>query len=45
MKRSEVNRIMREADDFIRSFGYLLPPFAYWSAEEFRKRRGEASGI
>ena len=31
IKRSEVNRIMREADKFIRSFGYILPPFAYWS--------------
>ena len=45
MKRSEVNRIMQEADDFIRSFGFLLPPFAYWSVEEFRKRRSEAGGI
>ena len=23
------------ADEFIRSFGYILPPFAYWSVEEF----------
>jgi D-lyxose ketol-isomerase len=29
MKRSEVNRIIAEADAFISSFGYHLPPFAY----------------
>ncbi len=33
MKRSEINEILREADAFIRSFGYVLPPFAYWPAE------------
>jgi D-lyxose ketol-isomerase len=45
IKRSEVNRIMREADKFIRSFGYILPPFAYWSPKEFRDRRDEARMI
>ncbi len=39
MKRSEVNEIMRAADDFIRSFGFILPPFAYWSPDEMRARR------
>lgn len=33
MKRSDVNTILREADAFIRSFGYMLPPFAYWSPD------------
>jgi D-lyxose ketol-isomerase len=45
IKRSEVNRIMREADQFIRSFGYILPPFAYWSPKEFQERKGEAQAI
>jgi len=45
MKRSRVNRIMEEADAFIRSFGYRLPPFAYWSPDEMRKRRAEIGGI
>jgi D-lyxose ketol-isomerase len=26
MKRSRVNEIIAEADAFIRSFGYILPP-------------------
>jgi D-lyxose ketol-isomerase len=45
MKRSDVNRIMREADQFIRSFGYIMPPFAYWSPAEFRARKDEAQMI
>jgi D-lyxose ketol-isomerase len=45
MKRSRVNRIMQEADAFIRSFGYRLPPFAYWSPAEMRERHAEISGI
>ena len=45
MKRSTVNNIMREADEFIRSFGYVLPPFAYWSPDQMKARRGELDGI
>ena len=45
MLRSEINLIMREADAFIGSFGFLLPPFAYWSPDDFRRRRREADAI
>ncbi len=45
MKRSEINDIIRAGDDFIRSFGFLLPPFAYWTPEEMRTRRAEIGGI
>jgi D-lyxose ketol-isomerase len=45
LKRSEINRIMRESDAFIRSFGYVLPPFAYWTPGEFRARRDDARAI
>lgn len=38
MKRSEINEIIRESDKFIRSFGFVMPPFAYWSPEEMRIR-------
>jgi D-lyxose ketol-isomerase len=38
MKRSLVNDILNQSDAFIRSFGYVLPPFAYWSPEEMRSR-------
>ncbi|MBZ8132050.1 D-lyxose/D-mannose family sugar isomerase [Afifella sp. IM 167] len=45
MKRSEINEIIRQADAFIRSFGFLLPPFAYWSPDEMQARRAEIDGI
>ncbi|MBX2805578.1 MAG: D-lyxose/D-mannose family sugar isomerase [Hyphomicrobiales bacterium] len=45
MKRSTVNDIIAEADAFIRSFGYILPPFAYWSPETMRQRKSEIAGI
>jgi D-lyxose ketol-isomerase len=41
MKRSRINEIIREGDAFIRSFGYIMPPFAYWSPEELKSRRLE----
>ncbi|MEX6504748.1 D-lyxose/D-mannose family sugar isomerase [Jiella sp. M17.18] len=45
MKRSRINEIIRDADAFIRSFGYVLPPFAYWSPEEMKARRSEIAQI
>ena len=39
MQRSRVNEIIRQADAFIRSFGYVMPPFAYWSPDELKSRR------
>ena len=45
MKRSEINQIIENADQFIRSFGFKLPPFAYWSVDEFRKQGEKIQGI
>ena len=42
MKRSRINAIMAEADETMRRHGFVLPPFAYWSPEEFRTRAGPA---
>ncbi len=36
---------MQEADDFIQSFGFRLPPFAYWTPQQMRERRGDIDGI
>ncbi len=38
MKRSEINAIIREADDFIRSHGFSLPPFAHWTPDEWKAK-------
>ena len=45
MKRSEINAIMRAADDFIRGRGFYLPPFAYWTADEWAGKGREARGV
>ena len=45
MKRSEINAIMRDADEFIRSKGFLLPPFAYWSPETWQTKGEEVHEI
>lgn len=45
LKRSAINDIIREADAFIRSFGYIMPPFAYWSPEEMKTRQVDSSAI
>ncbi|MFD1343997.1 D-lyxose/D-mannose family sugar isomerase [Litorisediminicola beolgyonensis] len=36
MKRSRVNEILAEADAFLKSHGYVLPPFAYLAPEALR---------
>jgi D-lyxose ketol-isomerase len=38
MKRSRINEIMAQADAMIRGHGFTLPPFAYWTPDEFRAR-------
>lgn len=45
MKRSKINEILLEGDAFIRSFGYVMPPFAYWSESEFQERLPAAQGL
>ncbi len=41
MKRSQINEIIRQSDAFIRSFGYILPPFSYWSPSELISKKPE----
>jgi len=45
MKRSRINAIMAEADDMIRSYGFTLPPWAYWPPDKFKARKGEAAEV
>jgi D-lyxose ketol-isomerase len=45
MKRSEINTILQEADAFIRSHGFHLPPFAYWTPDEWRTKGPEVAEI
>ena len=38
MKRSELNRIMKDAVAFIGEMKFILPPFAYWSPKEWEEK-------
>ncbi len=45
MKRSEINKIMKDAVEFIADKKFLLPPFAYWTAEEWKTKGHEYDEI
>ena len=41
MKRSEINSVIHQAIAFMDNHGFKLPPFAYWSKNEWRENRGD----
>ncbi|TDL79719.1 D-lyxose/D-mannose family sugar isomerase [Palleronia sediminis] len=45
MKRSRINSIMAEAEAFIAAHRFALPPFAWWSPEEFAARADAARHV
>ncbi len=45
MKRSRINQIMASADEFIRSFGISLPPFAWFTPAEMRAGKDRLSRV
>ncbi|MDL1898486.1 D-lyxose/D-mannose family sugar isomerase [Anaerolineae bacterium CFX7] len=45
MKRSEINAILRQGDAFFKQHQFHLPPFAYWTPDEWRARGPEANEI
>ncbi len=45
MKRSEVNRILREGMEFLAEMRFLLPPFAHWTPEDWKTRGAEYDEI
>ena len=45
MKRSRINEIMAAADDMIRHYGFVLPPFANWSPEAFKANAPRARRV
>jgi D-lyxose ketol-isomerase len=45
MKRSRINQIMTDAGELIRSFGFVLPPFASWTPDDFTKHKGVATQL
>jgi hypothetical protein len=45
MKRSQINAIMLNADQFMHSCGFYLPPFAHWTLPTWRSRGEEINEI
>lgn len=45
MKRSTINDIMATADDMIKSYGFILPPWANWSPETFVAQKDVATEV
>ena len=45
MKRSEINKLQREAVEFFAEQNFHLPKWAYWTAEEWEQNRNNASEI
>ena len=45
MKRSEINKIIRDAELFVRSQGFYLPKFANWSPSDWSGKGEEISEI
>ena len=45
MKRSEVNHLIKGAEKFVKARGFLLPPFAYWTPGDWKKKGHEADEI
>lgn len=45
MKRSELNKIMKEAVSFVEKMNFKLPPFAYWTPEEWETKGHEYDEI
>ena len=45
MKRSEINKVIREMEDLIAEVGFALPPFCRWTPEEWKQRGHEYDEI
>ena len=45
MKRSEINRTIREGMDFLHKCNFALPPFAFWTPEHWKTRGHECDEI
>lgn len=45
IKRSELNKILKDAVNFLNKMNFILPPFAYWSPEEWQNKGSEYDEI
>lgn len=45
MKRSEINALQRQAVAFFKQHQFYLPPWAYWSADEWKENQNRAREV
>ena len=45
MKRSEINKLIKDAVKFFEKHNFNLPPFAFWSQEQWRQNNGKIDEI
>ena len=45
MKRSKINALLLEAKELFQQAGFNLPPFAFWSLDDWAKKGPEANEI
>jgi D-lyxose ketol-isomerase len=45
LKRSEINDILRKNDAFLKKYQFHLPPFAYWTPEDWAQKGEEVRQI
>ena len=45
MNRSEINRIIRSAKEFLAEKQFYLPPWAFWGIDEWKANKGKASEV
>ena len=44
MKRSKINELLREALEFFASHRFVLPPWGYWTPQQWRDHRRDVAG-
>jgi D-lyxose ketol-isomerase len=45
MKRSEINQAIRSSKDLLEKNNFRLPPFAYWTMDEWKQNKGRTATI
>lgn len=45
MTRSEINRLLKQGDEFLKEHRFRLPPFAYWRREDWQQKGPEIREI
>jgi D-lyxose ketol-isomerase len=45
MKRSDINNYIRQAKELLAQAGFNLPPFAFWSSQDWKNKGSEADEI